>query len=61
MPFGSKKGQPLKTIAMADLMSSLQWAKDKDKFKEFQIAVTEWLATLAAPGAQSPFEAPKVA
>ena len=50
MPFGNHKGEPLKVIPMADLMSSVQWAKDKGKFKEFQIAATDWVERLATPG-----------
>ena len=50
MPFGTHKGKPLKLIAMADLMSSVEWAKNKGKFKEFQAAANDWLEQLATPG-----------
>lgn len=50
MPFGSHKGEPLKAIPMGDLMSSLEWAKGKGKFKEFQLAAADWLETLVTPG-----------
>ena len=50
MPFGTHKGKKLRDIPMADLMSSAQWAQDKNKFREFQAAATEWLADLATPG-----------
>jgi hypothetical protein len=50
MPFGKHKDKRLRDIPMADLMSSAQWAQDKNKFREFQAAASEWLADLATPG-----------
>lgn len=52
MPFGNKaKGQAIRFMDTADLMSALQWARDKGKYREFQAAANEWLATLVTPGA----------
>jgi hypothetical protein len=50
MPFGAHKGQVLRAIPMAELMSSVQWVRDKMKFLKFRSAANDWLETLAAPG-----------
>jgi hypothetical protein len=53
MPFGNKaKGQAIRFMDTADLMSALQWARDKGTYRAFQAAASEHLATVASPNGE---------
>jgi hypothetical protein len=54
MPFGKNKGKPLANIPYADLMSAVEWAASKSRFREFQVAATEYLADYATPKGAPP-------
>lgn len=43
MPFGKSKGKPLASLDDKDLSGALEWAKEKGKFEEFQVAATKEL------------------